>query len=361
MRHILLLIFTLSTALSSAQTRWHNPETDGAKLHGQLMQDGIRANYYHRLPDSVESNVREIVWNLSRNAAGLTLKFRTNSKKIVVKYTLSEAHSMQHMPATGKSGLDLYATNINGDNREWCAANQHFGDTVTYSYSPLYYDGSDFEYELELPPYNTVTSLKIGVDTISNFRFLNPDKELPIIAYGTSITQGACASRPGMIWPSIVRRELELPLVNLGFSGNGLLEKGILDIIKSTPAKAVILDCLPNLYRYGNPKVVELTINAVKEIREAQPNVPIILTDHLGYPHSTMVVGLANRAEGSNIANLEAYDELIAMGYSNLHHLTYSDIAMPNDGTVEGIHPSDYGMRAYADAYTTLIRQILNI
>ena len=360
MKKIFVLLFILSSTFCGAQTRWYNPKTEGAILHGQAMQDEARSNYYHRLPDTVKNSVRDAVWNLSRNTAGVSIKFNTNSKQIVVKYVVSEGHSMQHMPTTGKSGLDLYATNNNGT-REWCAARHSFGDTITYSYAPLYYNGSDFKYELDLPPYNTVTYLKIGVDESSNFKFVNPSAELPIITYGTSITQGACASRPGMIWTSIIRRELETPLINLGFSGNGLLESGILNVIKSTPAKLIILDCLPNVYRYDNPKIIELTINAVKEIREAQPNVPIILTDHLGYPHSTMVRALANRAELSNKANLEAYKELLDMGYLNLYHLTYDDIAMPNDGTVEGIHPSDYGMRAYADAYISLIREVLNM
>ena len=360
MKKILILISILTSTICSAQTRWYNPETEGAKLHGQVMQADTRSHFYQRLPDRIKSNVRDIVWNLSRNAAGLTLKFHTNSKGIVVKYTVTESHSMQHMPATGKSGLDLYATSQDGGTRAWCAAKQSFGDTITYSYAPLYYNGDNFEYELELPPYNTVKSLKIGVDEGSNFSFIDPSTELPIVAYGTSITQGACASRPGMIWTSIVRRELETPLINLGFSGNGLLESGILDVIKSTPAKLVIFDCLPNMYRYDNSKITELTVNAVKEIRKAQPNVPIILTDHLGYPHSTMIIERANRAENSNEANLKAYEKLLDIGYSNIYHLTYSDIAMPNDGTVEGIHPSDYGMRAYADAYTALIRKVLS-
>lgn len=364
MKKLLLLLFTLSSVLCSAQTRWVNPEAEGAVLHGQSLLDGVRSNYYHRLPDAVEESVTDAVWKLSRNAAGQTLKFYTNSSKIIVRYTVAEVHAMRHMPATGKSGLDMYSTDKNGV-RRWCGTNINFADTITANYSYLYSGGSDirqtFEYELELPPYNTVTSLKIGIDEKASFNFSKPTGELPIIVYGTSITQGACASRPSMIWASIVRRELDAPLINLGFSGNGLMAEGILDVIKATPAKLVILDCMPNMYRYAKPKIVELTLNAIKEIRESQPNVPIILTDHLGYPHSEMMRAMANKAEASNEAILEAYNKAIEMGCKNLYHLTYDDIAMPNDGTVEGIHPSDLGMRAYADAYIELIRDVLSM
>ena len=346
----------LST-VCNAQTRWYNPEKEEAKLHGQLLQTEQRSNYYQRLPDSVKPDVRAAIWNLSCHAAGQSLKFRTNSPQIVVKYVVKEGFSMDNMPSTGKSGVDLYATDNNGIIK-WCAAERSFGDTITYNYASL--RNNHFEYELELPPYNTVVSLQIGVEANASFKFSNPSDELPIIAYGTSITQGACASRPGMIWPSIVRRELEIPLINLGFAGNGLLEKGVLDVIKATPAKLIILDCLPNLFAYEKGKIIDLTINAIKEIRISQPNVPIILTDHLGYPHHEMTTQ-PHTAQISNEANAEAYQKLLAMGYLNLHHLTYAKLAMPADGTVEGIHPSDYGMRAYADAYMQLIRKVINM
>ena len=357
MKNIVFALLIVLSTVCHAQTSWYKPEVDGGQLHGQLMQREDRSNYYHRLPDVIKSNVRAAVWNLSHNAAGQSLKFHTNSTKIVIKYVVVEGHSMNHMPATGKSGLDLYATDLNG-RIKWCGAKRSFGDTIVYNYSPIA-KNKGFEYELDLPPYNTVKSLQIGVDEKASFKFSNPTDELPIIVYGTSITQGACASRPGMIWTSIVRRELKIPLVNLGFSGNGLLEKGILDVIKTTPAKLIILDCLPNMVRYKKSKITALTVNAVQDIRKSQANVPIILADHLGYPHSEMMINEANKAEISNEANLAAYKKLLEMGYSNLHHLTYDDIAMPNDGTVEGVHPSDYGMRAYSDAYIKMIREVL--
>ena len=112
--------------------------------------------------------------------------------------------------------------------------------------------------------------------------------------------------------------------------------------------------------RYDGAKILELTVNAVIELRKSQPDVPIILVDHLGYPHLDMSTS-ANSANSSNKANLEAYQELVKKGYLNIYHLSYDDISMPNDGTVEGIHPSDLGMRAYADAYIKMIRSVIDM
>lgn len=363
MKILLTSLFAIISVFCSAQTAWHNPQTEGAKLHGQLMQEQPRSNYYQRLPDAIKKNVREAVWRLSMNSAGETIRFYTNSPKIVVRYQVSESYALDHMPSTGKSGLDMYATDPMGL-KKWCAATRNFADTITYNYSNLFYKNNfhklGYEYELYLPTYNSVKWIEIGVDEGAYFKFVNPTSELPIIVYGTSIAQGACASRPGMIWPSIVAREMEYPLVNLGFSGNGRLEKGVLDVIKATQARAVILDCMPNIFSETKQKIIDLTTNAVREIRKSQPNVPIILTDHLGYPHSSIQGEWHEFVVKCCEANQEAFQKLLSEGYMNLHYITYNDIALPSDATVEAIHPSDWGMRVYADAYIKKLKIALN-
>lgn len=362
-KYIILVVIAATTLTISAQTKWHDPQIERAKLHGRALTDEHRTNFYQRLPDRVQSQVREAVWSLSTNTAGESLQFYTNSPKIIVRYTVTGGHSMPHMPATGKSGVDLYAYDNDGV-QKWCAARYNFDDTITYRYEKLMYNGVNhgkgYEYHLYLPPYNGVKWLSIGVDSTSYFKFIEPSVEKPIIAYGTSITQGACASRPGMIWPSIVAREMSSPLINLGFSGNGKLEKGILDVIKATPASVVILDCMPNLMNQPQDTITKLVINAVNEIRTTQPSVPILIVDHLGYPHSQMIAGWKQHTDNAQKAQAAAFNTLTMGGAKEIYYLSYDEIAMPQDATVEAIHPSDYGMRVYADAYVKKLRKILN-
>lgn len=361
MKHIVFFIFTICSVVGNAQIRWYNPEVDGAELHGQLMKQEKRSNYYHRLPDIVKSDLRNTLWDLACYSSGESLKFYTDSKEIIVKYVVSGTDKKSHISLASMSGLDLHATDRDGVIR-WCNADLDFGDTITYTYSSLYYEnGTRYEYELDLPLFSTVESLKIGVDQNSYFEFSNPSEELPVIAYGTSIMHGANASRPGMTWASIVKRDLDLPFVNFGFSGNGRLEKGMIDIIKENPAKLIILDCLPNLAYNKKEEIIKLTVDAVKAIRKSQPDVPIIITDHLGYAHSVTNSQVVGRAKIANEANIDAYTKLLGMGYLKLFHLTYDDIAMPSDGTVDGVHPSDYGMKVYSSAYIKAIREVLNM
>jgi GDSL-like Lipase/Acylhydrolase family len=95
--------------------------------------------------------------------------------------------------------------------------------------------------------YNSVQWMEIGIQEGTLFNPLPTRKEKPIVVYGTSIAQGGCASRPGMAWPAILGRKLDRPLINLGFSGNGRLEKEVIDLMIEIDAKLFVLDCLPNL------------------------------------------------------------------------------------------------------------------
>lgn len=134
---------------------------------------------------------------------------------------------MPHMPATGVSGVDLYMKDANGQ-ALWCAGKYSFGDTVRYTYDNLTYrrqSDKGNEFCLYLPLYNGVNLMEIGVPAGSHFEFAAPSKKKPVVIYGTSIAQGACASRPGMAWTNILQRKLDFPVVNLGFSGNGRLEE----------------------------------------------------------------------------------------------------------------------------------------
>ena len=151
------------------------------------------------------------------------------------------------MPTTGVSGVDLYSIDSDGQWRFYFGGYPS-GDTLQYHYTnigkDLYHDRG-YEFRLCLPPYNTIKWLEIGVPENDELTFIPVSPEKPILLYGTSIAQGACASRPGMTWGMILQRSLGYPLINLGFSGNGRLEKEVLDFICEIDARLYILDCCP--------------------------------------------------------------------------------------------------------------------
>ena len=359
--------FLLSCALTllhiglTAQTLWHNPAKAGfPTVQNQGWVNQPRVNPYHRFPDRAEADLRAAVWRLSRQSAGESIKFTTSAKRITVRYTVSGGKSMPHMPATGVSGVDLYTKDRHG-NEIWIGGKYRFADTVTYNFGPLDFGGDRKEhtYTLFLPLYNTVTWMEIGTEGAEDFRFEPVDTQAPIVAYGTSICQGACASRPAMAWTNILQRRLDRPVMNLGFSGNAFFDSSVISLLGETDAAVYIIDALPNSHSMKRQMLKDTIIAAVKQLRAIRPETPILLADHLGYPHAKAIDYFDKQQKHANSTQQEAYQQLIDEGIENLYHLTYDEINLPQDATVEGIHASDYGMVAYADAYEKKLREIL--
>lgn len=339
-----------------------NPVNDTLNvIQGRGWSKGFKSDY-DRLPASAEKQVRKAVWNLAENSAGLTLRFRTNAENIVVNFAVKGALQMPHMPATGVSGVDLYAKDLNGK-WLWCAGKFSFGDTISYRFNQISGNDQhlkDREYTLYLPLYNSVSWLEIEVPEASDFKALPVNPEQPIVVYGTSIAQGACASRPGMAWTSILGRKLDRQLVNLGFSGNGMLEPEVLDYITQIDARLYVLDCLPNMT--GN-KMTDATFrkriaNAVASIQLKRPGIPILLTEHDGYSEAAMQPMKKTEYERVNMLLNLTVDSLKKAGVKKIYLLSKAEIGQDIESMVDGVHPNDLGMMNYANAYERKIKAI---
>lgn len=353
--HFILLLFAISTA--NAQWKWANPQNASYPIvQGQGFTGEIGKTYV-RLPDRAKDKVRKPLWDLSRNSAGLTIRFYSDASTLAVRYQVAGSYAMPHMPATGVSGLDLYSIDSDGTWQRHTTGSYAFGDTARYTWNGLPAGASHKqgnEYCLYLPLYNTVKWMEIGVPEKSTVEFLPLRNEKPIVVYGTSIAQGACASRPGMAWTNIVSRNLDYPLVNLGFSGNGRLEKEVLDFVTETDACLYILDCIPNLTNRSDAELDSLIRNAVYQIRQTR-TAPILLTEHASGCHFYGDKGAATRNEAAR----RTFDALVKEGVKGLHYLPCREINLPGDALVDYVHPTDLGMQVEAAAYEKKIREIL--
>jgi lysophospholipase L1-like esterase len=344
---------------------WWNPaKSQFPVLEGQAWREV--KNPFDRLPAKAESTVRKDVWDLAQQTAGLMVRFKSNADQIIVRYQVKGEKAMPHMPATGVSGVDLYAVNADGK-WLWCAGKYTMGDTIEYRFTGLIpnetYHQKGREYRLYFPLYNSVQWMEVGVPDGALFSPLPVRKEKPIVVYGTSIAQGGCASRPAMAWPAIVGRKLDRPLINLGFSGNGRLEKEVIDLISEIDAKVFVLDCLPNLDASDATKsegVKNLVIQSVRQLQNKNKSTPILLVEHCGFSDEGIKPSHERNVKALNKAQREAFAQLKSEGNNNLYLLSKEEIGLSMDGTVDGIHPNDLGMQDYADAYEKIIRSILN-
>lgn len=364
---IILLCTTLIAYSQPSSIQWVDPVKDNRfNIEGQGWNHDELASPFDRLPIRAEKNVRDAVWNLSRSSAGIYIVFTTDASEIQIRYQVGGSLQMPHMPATGVSGLDLYMDS-NSEIPVWCAGSYQFGDTITYSYTDLHSrsgsEGTARTYRLYLPLYNSVKWLQIGISEQSSFYSSAPVEKKPVVVYGTSIAQGACASRPGMAWTNIIQRNLNRTVINLGFSGNGRLEPEVMELISEIDASVFVLDCLPNLIhseKYPEEELKNLIRNAIQVLKRKYPRTPIVLTDHAGYPNERFSETAYTGVHQANKWQHEVVDQLKKEGVDDLYLLSKSEIDMCMDCTVDYVHQTDLGMEYYAKAYLRILNKILH-
>lgn len=361
MKPLLLLFSVFVFHIGFSQTnkyQFYEPSNDPAIVVDDQAWPGEVKDFYDRLPERSKKNVRKPLWDLSKNSAGLQLHFITDASEITIKYTVAGTVQMPHMPATGVSGVDLYAED-KMNHWLWAAGRFSFGDTIVYRFNNL--SPVKKEYVLYLPLYNSVMWMQIAVPKANLFTVLPAQKEKPVVVYGTSIAQGACASRPGLAWTNILSRKLNLPVINLGFSGNGRLEPELLDLLTKIDVKVYVLDCLPNMTTAYLPtyELKKRIVNAVLQLQSKKPFTPILFTEHDGYSDGGINHVRYKEYTEANKALDAVFDSLTASGFQHIYLLKKEAINQDIETMVDGTHPNDAGMMRYADAYEKKLKEIL--
>lgn len=311
---------------------------------------------FDRLPAKAEGVVRPPVWSLSRNSAGICVRFMCDSTKISCRWKLtSKSLGMTHMPPTGVSGVDLYARD--GDRWRWvsCARPDKFPENEFVLADGL--PEEEREYCLYLPLYNGVESVEIGHDSTSLLYGIEKSTKKPIVFYGTSIVNGASASRPGMTHSAILGRRLNWPIINLGFSGNAKMEPEVASLLAELDPAVYVIDALPNM---NAMEVRERAGPLMRTIRAAHPLTPIVLVEDRNYADAWWNAARRQRNETNQAALKEVFQKLQKDGVQGLHYIT-ADVLLGADGddTVDGSHPTDLGFSRMADAMEPVLRPLL--
>lgn len=354
---LLPLMFLLSTNTAMAQNIEKMKFTDAKEL--MLLGKGFKEteSYYSRLPLSGKEGFRKELWELAKNSAGLAIRFSSNSTAIAAKWTVLNNLSMSHMPSTGIKGIDLYTI----ENGVW-----YFMGTAKPTGKE---NGAVFiknmiskprEYIAYLPLYDGTVSVSIGVDSLAAIG--KPQKEIlvkrdngeSIVFYGTSITQGGCASRPGMGYTAIVGRMLQRETINLGFSGNGRLDKSMAKAISQINAGTVVLDCLPNC----TAKILrDSAYTFIKVILAAKPAVKIYMVENPLFPNLKFDQKTSAELKEENIEWRTVYQTLRKEKYRNVYYIPGDKLAgSDGEATVDGVHMTDLGFMRYAKEFVKHLR-----
>ncbi len=319
-------------------------------LEGRVFSDVT--HYYDRLPSNVTDKVNGGVRSMKSYSAGMQFRFTTDSKKLSFKWVPTNSRlSMDHMPATGVSGIDVYR--YSEKSGKWIYVKTGrisgaSGGSLSIPWTP----GTPCL--VNLPLYNGIKSFKLGIDeaaTVSEAPAHKSGVTKPVVFYGTSITHGGCCSRPGLSFVNLVGRDLDVPVVNLGFSGSGRMELEMSEHLARIDASCYVLDCIWNM----NIGLVKSNYEPfIRNLRRLRPDTPIVMAEWCDV--------YCKPGDARDAFMKDLYKRLVAEGWKNLVYLPKEGMfSGDREGTVDGCHPNDLGMRTLADAFGGAVRQALGL
>lgn len=317
---------------------------------------------FTRLPKWLKDSVRPDLWNRGQCSSGLGIRFATDSKRVGIRYTLLWDTHMFHMADTGLKGTDLYILTEDG-RWEYVNTNRPIADDKKEC-EKVFVENLDrnmHEYLIYLPLYDGVTKMEIAVDSMSVIR--NPQIDAPrkskkIVMYGTSILQGGCSTRTGMVATNMIQRDLNCEVVNLGFSGEGKMDMCMARAMAGIKdADVFVIDPVPNCTEM---MCDTLTYGFIKTLRDLRPDAPIVMVEGPMYSYAKYDSFFGSYLPKKNAAFRKNYEKLVADGYKDLYYVTCDGIAgYDNEGTVDGIHFTDVGFRRYADKLIPVLRPLI--
>ena len=333
---------------------WYNALSIGVEGMGWRETTGP----YERLPAKMEGKLRPGVWSPRLSSTGMAIRFRTGAGKIFARWKLlKEQLDEPNFNRCAYSGLDLYG-NDNGTWR-WVAATKNFEGQEPEVCIVEGLDAGERDYLLYLPLRNNLVQLEIGVPAGETIIPLPPPSGRPLVVYGTSIVQGAYASRPGMVYPAILGRRLGREVINFGFSGNAHMDLELADLFAELDAAVFVLYPMPNMTL---ELVVERMAKFLLRLRELRPDTPIVLVEDFPRTNSWVLSGPRNEIDEKNRKCREIAAELVKNGLTDFHYIPGIDfIGTDGEASIDGIHPTDVGFIRAADSLEPILHEVLSL
>lgn len=342
----------ISTSVNKADIAFYDCRDSRFELYG-LLESTDGDKHFIRMPQEVADAANNGVSSLNACTAGGRLRLKTNSPYIAISAELTRMSKMSHMTLAGSLGFDLYEI-LDGKEKYFRSFIPPF--TVESSYEAVidFPDSRERELLINFPLYSGVKRLHIGLSESASI--IAPGKysyTVPVVYYGSSITQGGCASRPGNSYQQMISRRLDCDYINLGFSGSAKGEQAIAEYIAKLQMSVFVYD-----YDHNSPSAEHLrrTHKPMFDIiRKAQPELPIIIVSW------TPTTRHANTDERFEVIK-KTYDIAKAENDENVYlidgrHLF--DGICDDNGTVDGVHPNDWGFAAMASGIGDVIEKVI--
>lgn len=338
----------IPATLGNQEYLFRDCREDPFRIYGLILPNE-EDPHFMRLPQKLADQVNKQVKALASCTAGGRIRFRTDSATVALRVKMHNVYRGDHFPITGSAGLDLYADGIyRGTFRPPFEITDGFESRVDLKEKKMR------EILIHMPLYSGVISLEIGVEPGSEllpgdeYRYTNP-----VLYYGSSITQGACASRPGNCYQNMISRKLDCDHVNLGFSSGALAEEIMIDYMATLPMLVFVMDYDHNA---PTPEYLEEThYKMYRRFRDARPDVPIVMA-------SMPKVTATDNSVRRRAVILDTIARAKAAGDENVYFVDGKEMmAMFGDdgGLVDDCHPNDLGFLCMARAFGKVIGWIL--
>lgn len=344
--------FTVVSKIDKPDIVWYDAAEAPFEIYGAYQK-----NSYTRMPCEIAEKVSEGVAELNRYTSGVRARFRCNSPYIAIHVKWRQMCHSPHMTDINHAGFDLYAVTDAGEYKfikpfftPWNGKGAEEG----YE-SVLEVSGEMSDYVINFPSYNDVISLHIGVSESASFEPAAKYRDIPpIVFYGSSITQGGCASRPGNIYQNFLIRWLNVDCINLGFSGNGKAEQIMCDYLAGLPMSVFVSDYDHNA---PSPEHLEKThFNLYKTVREKNPDLPYVMISKPDYKS-----WIENDVRRKEIIKA-SYARAIAEGDENVYFIDGESFFGDFERwahTVDGCHPNDLGFYKMALGMYPVLKDII--
>ena len=350
--------FTVESDLGKHDIVWYDVQSEPFEIYG-LVADAEKP--FSRMPRSVASLASENVGILCERPAGGRIRFSTDSPYIAIKAVMPYVEPMAHMTLTGSAGFDLYVDE-NGKSEYACTfvppANMKDGyECVRDMYPATRRElGDSICYTINMPLYNEVSKVYIGIKQGSKLGGgAKYRKVAPVVYYGSSITQGACATRPGNAYQAMISRKYNVDFRNFGFSGNCKGEAVLATYFSGLDTSVFVCD-----YDHNTPNAEHLEntyFPFYEEYRKKQPNTPYIMVTRVDCLWNS--VGMINACR-EVIHN--AYLKAKAQGDENVYFIDGSEIfkgAQRGSCLADGGHPTDIGFLRMSESIGSLVGKLI--
>ena len=324
--------------------KWFNQEKKYRRLPSQ-------ENTEHKIPLKVE--------RLANCTAGGQVRFKTNSRHIALRVKIPPIKVRYHQTPLGQRGFDCYVGKA--PNLEYYGSVKFSIEQLEYASKFMINTNGMVDVVFNMPLYGGVESIEIGLD--KNAQVLPPtpltDDGNCIVVYGTSITQGGGANRPGMLYTNILSRMLNREVVNLGFSGSGKGEPEIARLITNIDKKdLIILDFEANTHE----KLRTVLRPFIEEIRKKEKNTPILILSRIALLRDRNKKNLDKRISLMNFQK-DLVKELKNAGDENIYFKNGAELFTNRwglEGTIDGTHCTDLGYMLMAESLEPVVRSILD-